>query len=162
MTIEQDNPVPDVEPGKYISEVHAGEGQSAISVSLWLNTVSRTRTSSSRSCWTRGYCCYCGATIAVAVPDPRSDPPEHVTAVLLGIGIYAIFAYTGDELDGYQISRYLFLAGRIVISFLAVGFVIGWDEWYLGFAVVGISRIASRLDTYVTIVSTSILQQRRR
>jgi hypothetical protein len=85
-----------------------------------------------------------------------------VTTVLLGIGVYAIFAYIGEELDAYDLSRYLYLVCRVVLSFIFAGLVLGWDEWYLGFAVLGVSRISSRVDNYVTTLAVSIANQRRR
>jgi hypothetical protein len=86
-----------------------------------------------------------------------------MTAVLLGIGVYAIFSYLGEETEEYvNVSRYLYLLLRVALSFIFVGLVMGWDEWYLGFAVVGVSRLCSRLDNYVTTLAVSISQQRRR
>jgi hypothetical protein len=86
-----------------------------------------------------------------------------MTAVLLGIGVYAIFAYLGEETEPYfDVSRYLYLGLRIALSFIFAGLVLGWDEWYLGFAVLGVSRISSRLDSYVTTMAISVANQRRR
>ena len=85
-----------------------------------------------------------------------------MTVVLLGIGVYALFNYIGEGLEGFGIRSYWFLGARVIVSFLTIWYVLGWDQWYFGFAVLGVSRLASRLDNYVTTVSRSIANQRRR
>lgn len=85
-----------------------------------------------------------------------------MTTILLGISVYAIFAYVGEEIDSHlNVSRYLYLGLRVGVSFLFAGLVLGWDQWYLGFAVLGVSRLASRIDNYITTIALSISQQRR-
>ena len=85
-----------------------------------------------------------------------------MTVILLGIGVYALFSYVGEALEGFGVRRSWYLVARIIVSFLAVWYVLSWHQWYFGFAVLGVSRLCSRIDNYITSVARSISQQRRR
>lgn len=84
--------------------------------------------------------------------------------VLLGFAVFAVMTYGIEALDDYtglELPRWVYVLLRWI---LGVGLAIiwgGWSNWYFGPAVVGVSRITLKLDTYLTVLIESISRQRR-
>ncbi len=72
--------------------------------------------------------------------------------VLMGIAVYALFAYVFEDLILVEMNRLLVIGVRLLFSMIGAFIVGGVYGLWFGLAVFGVSRIAARIDTYLSVV----------